>query len=151
MKIIFVAGIHGVGKTTFCKKKGFKNVYIASELIKKYKSLDGKLTDKIPNNQDILVKAVKEIKQEQIYLDGHFSLLDLDEKIVILPFQLYKILGINEIILLTSKIFKIQERLKKRDGKIYSLDLLEEFQNSEIRQAKLVAQKLDIKLNIIEV
>ncbi|WP_338946726.1 AAA family ATPase [Fusobacterium canifelinum] len=150
MKIIFIAGIHGVGKTTFCKKYELKNVYTASELIKNYKIIDGKLTKNIFENQDILIEAISQIKEEKIYLDGHLCLLDFSGKIKELPLELYKKLNILEIILLISTPFKIQERLNKRDKTIYNVELLKKFQEKEIERAKYIAQELNIKLTILE-
>lgn len=150
MKIIFIAGIHGVGKTTFCKKKNFKNVYTASDLIKRYKNIKNKFTNKIFENQEILLEAIAQIEEKEIYLDGHFCLLDSYGNINELPLELYEKLDISKIILLIADPLEIKKRLEKRDKIKYNSTLLKKFQEKEIERAKYVSEKLNIKLKILK-
>lgn len=83
-QIIFVSGVHGVGKTTLCKKIASRykiEHFSASNLIAKEKAeehLQNKQVENITGNQDFLVTAInKYFKNETWYLlDGHFCLLN---------------------------------------------------------------------------
>jgi len=83
-KIIFIGGIHGVGKSTLRKK--ITNVmdiqsYSASSLIKSVSDLNFPSDKKIKGinkNQDLLIDAVDKYIDPNRYclLDGHFCLLN---------------------------------------------------------------------------
>jgi adenylate kinase len=88
-KVFFIGGIHGVGKTTFCKQlitnlNNFKHLS-ASDIIKKYKNsdeFDTKRVKDIDKNQLLLINGLKkEKKDSNILLDGHFVLLDKEDNI----------------------------------------------------------------------
>ena len=91
--MIFVSGIHGVGKTYFCNmvkdELGIKN-YSASQLIAGRRG-KGFLVDKfvsdIDDNQAILLDAINELRQadEEFILDGHFCLSNEDGVIARIP------------------------------------------------------------------
>lgn len=82
--MIFISGIHGVGKTFFCnlvKKEAGIETYSASALItqKKHAGFSkDKLISDIGSNQHYLLQAVDELKSSghNFILDGHFCLLD---------------------------------------------------------------------------
>lgn len=78
--MIFVSGIHGVGKTYFCnlvREKISIHSYSASQLIvakqDKIFSVD-KLVADINDNQKLLVEAVKELRERRIHLGRSFLL-----------------------------------------------------------------------------
>lgn len=156
-KIIFIGGIHGVGKTTLCRKISEALLikhYSASELISKLKvqtiSKDKKVSN-IGENQDILLESINSFVHEKGYylLDGHFCLLNSDGHITEISFDTYKSLELKEIIVLVDNEAKICERLANRDKKQYSINLIKEFQEKEIHYAKEVAKRMDIRCKII--
>lgn len=93
--MIFVSGIHGVGKTYFCNmvkdKLGINN-YSASQLIagrrEKGFSADKFVSD-IDDNQVLLLNAINELRQtgEEFILDGHFCLLNEEGVITRIPME----------------------------------------------------------------
>ena len=154
-QLIFIAGIHGVGKSTFCNN--FKNIhsnlecFSASSLIKNYKSnafTDSKQVPNIDANQDVLINALKsqKITKDLVLLDGHFCLFDSEFIPQEIPLEVFLKLNLNLIILLTAPIELIIERMKSRDGKLHSVDKLSELQDLEISAAKNTAEKLNIPL-----
>lgn len=151
-KIIFVAGVHGVGKTTYCKKKSAIDKiphYSASELIKRYVTLNGKNTEKIKRNQDILYFAIEELKEEVIYLDGHFVLFNKEGNPEKIPKYIFKKLNIISIVLLYGDSKEIFIRLSERDLVSYSFEKLEKLQKVEIEYAKELSKELKILLKTI--
>ena len=84
--IIFVGGVHGVGKTTFCQRLAAESGYshfAASSLIKQKKetaisTVSKNVTD-IPSNQELLLEAISDLEASIIILDGHFTIPDKNE------------------------------------------------------------------------
>lgn len=154
--MIFIGGIHGVGKTYFCNQlRQMLNVptYTASELIVKRKkssfSVDKKVKD-IKHNQEYLIEAIEELHNEYstFALDGHFCLLDENGKIVRLPEQTFVDLNPKAIVLLTEEPQIIMNRRKKRDGVDLCLNQIEEFQDEEVVYAQKIAKMLNIPFMI---
>lgn len=155
--INFIGGIHGVGKTTFCKllteRMGYLH-YSASSLIKEYKNLEkDKKVDKVNENQDILITAIKKTFniQKNYILDGHFCLLDTENQIIEVPFSTFKTLNLKKIIVLKDRSCNIHEKLLKRDGINYDIDLIEDFQNRELSYSKKIANLLNIPYKVFDI
>lgn len=156
--VIFVGGIHGVGKSTFAnqisKKYGIPS-YSSSDLISKLKgeTFTGKCTKGITSNQDLLIKAIRKhfLKNETYILDGHFCLLDKENHIEKVPLKTFRQIGIKSLIVLTDEVSRIYERLKLRDNIKYDINLIKRFQDDEINYAKKVSLKLNIPIKFINI
>lgn len=154
--MIFVSGIHGVGKTYFCniveEKLGIKS-YSASQLIAE-KRIKGfpvdKLVSDIDENQLFLLTAIDELrkKEEEFILDGHFCLLDKEGIISRISMDTYTALKPNKIILLTEQPSIVVARRFQRDGITMDENIVSSFQREEIAYANEVAEYLDIPLII---
>lgn len=157
--IIFVGGIHGVGKTTLCKKISKElsiDQFSSSDLIfmlDSRKIKQDKRVNNIRNNQKMLLESMKYfLDDDKVYLlDGHFSLIDSDNSIREIPIEVFELLGIRGIIILFDCEEKILERLKDRDNRDYSLEFIRNFQEKEISYAKQVAEKIKVPIRIINV
>ena len=86
--MIFVCGIHGVGKTHFCRKLAEKTgrmVFSASSLIKRNVKDDfkEKQVDSIQDTQTVLLNELRKLTLQtpDYILDGHLCLLDNKNKI----------------------------------------------------------------------
>lgn len=149
---IFVSGIHGVGKTTFCNwlsKELQLNFYSAGQLINQKINNDSKNKEvsNVEKNQDILIQAINDLVEEDKYiLDGHSSLIKKDGQISKVPLQTFKELNLNIIIQLFEDTSTIQERLQQRDNKEYTIALLDELQNTDIQHSKYISRELKIPL-----
>lgn len=150
--MIFVGGIHGVGKTTFCKcfyKRFNINTYSASRLIEQKRneqfSKDKKISN-ISSNQNVLIDALTELKiSEQHYLlDGHFCLINKHGEVSRIPEETFFDLSPKGIILLIDSVEKIFGRLKQRDKFSFTVNFLERFQNEELKYSKEIANMLNI-------
>lgn len=151
-KIIFIGGIHGVGKTTICQKIAatFNIEYFsASSLIQKEKKEEyerGKQVSQVEGNQEYLLKAIKKnFNNEKWYLlDGHFCLLNRNNKITKIPCSTYEFIFPSAIIVLIDNPDDICKRLESRDHIKYNVELLKELQDEELAYAKYLTNYLGI-------
>lgn len=155
--IIFVGGVHGVGKTTLCNKikedLSIEN-YSSSQLISRYNScnLNGdKQVRDLNKNQNILLKAIEQYIDENktIILDGHFCLINKDNNIETIPIEVFKSLNLLGMILVMDEPPAIANRLRNRDSRQYAVGFINEFQNAEINWAKKVSEVISVKLMIV--
>ena len=104
----------------------------------------------IQGNQTYLIHAIKMLQQtkEKFLLDGHFCLLDEKRAIKRIPFETFRDLRPDAIILLTENPDIIAQRRKKRDGAQVSVQEIKLFQKEEITYARQVASQLSIRLFI---
>ena len=151
-KIIFIGGVHGIGKTTLCKSvcSEFNVIHhSASELITKHSHIEFQSSARVENidrNQDALIGAInKYLNTNKTYLlDGHFCLFDQDGRITKMPLSTFMAISPMAIILLHDNPSNIYSRLQDRNREICDLDLLSSFQEQELHYSRSVATKLDI-------
>ena len=142
-KIHFIAGIHGVGKSTYCNKLTKKHEiahYSASDLIKLWSSAainDDKKVIDIDNNQDILISAINEyVVEDTILLDGHFCLLDMQEIPQKIPKSTFEQLNLASVTLIHDDIEAILSRIGSRDSHEHKQNTFTELQKLEIAYAE---------------
>lgn len=154
--MIFISGVHGVGKSYFCdmvKTETGIESYSASTLItqKKHSGFSkDKLIPDIDDNQQYLLQAVSELRDsgENFILDGHFCLLNASGEITRIPYDTFTTLKPEAIILLMERSEVIAARRKKRDGIEASVQDIEDFQQEECAYAKEVASDIGARLFI---
>ena len=152
--MIFISGVHGVGKSYFCdmvKKSTGIESYSASTLITNKKHTGfakDKLIPDIDDNQQYLLQAIDELRSSghNFILDGHFCLLNASGEITRIPIDTFKSLNPDAIILLTEAPSVIAARRKERDGVNTSIQNIEEFQQEEYVYAKEVTAEINAKL-----
>lgn len=155
-KIIFVGGVHAVGKGTICKKIAQKYNFehlSASQVLRweEISNAENKVVKDIEMTQDRLLTNLNKIIQpdKKYLLDGHFTLLDTNG----VPKKIDKttFIGIQpkSIILITCDPQVILERLIKRDNTKYKLETIEEMQAMEIEHATYISKMLCVPLFMI--
>lgn len=152
---IFVAGIHGVGKTYLAKPAasllGLKYA-TASQLIREergHASWDSsKRVDEVQDNQAALIAAVARLKAEgqSLILDGHLVLRTAVEQHERLPHSVFRDLGCSTIILITSPTSLVLDRLAARGDSSWSKAEVASFESEESEHANAVAKSLEIPL-----
>ena len=155
--MIFVSGIHGVGKDFFlsriCNRTGLKS-YSASELISKYGNVNfrsDKRTQDISKNQDYLLQAIRNGNLPKEYiLNGHFCLLNNNGKSERIPIGTFYSLNPSKIIVLKQKPEIIVGRRIIRDLEEVSVEETRAFQNEEINYGREVAKKLNVPIAILD-
>lgn len=152
-KIIFVGGIHGVGKGTFCERltEEFRFEHLTASEVLKWNEISDPKNKKVNNfdsTQERLIQNLTQIlKPDQKYLlDGHFTLLN--SKGVPRKIEDETFVNINpiSIFLLTCDANIILTRLIKRDESTYDLNTIRKMQELEIEHANHISRKLSIPL-----
>lgn len=146
-KIIFVAGIHGVGKTFLCSRLSKKldiPHFSASQMIAQQREkqfTESKNVEHIESNQDQLITAINNHTNDYptFLLDGHFCLLNKDGEVIRLSKKTFEKLQPCCYVVLVDENKKISSRLEERDNIKYDIEFLENFQNAEISYAKELA------------
>lgn len=156
MGVIFVAGVHGVGKTTCCQEIANQTGVLhhsASALIKAARSeaisATSKVVADVSSNQELLVTAVLQLLKThpRILLDGHFTLLNANGKIASIPESIFARLRLDGIVLYRDDPIEIQERLTTRDGA--SPHEVALHQSAEEAQANRVAELMNLDLHVL--
>lgn len=152
-KVIFVAGVHGVGKGSLCKEissiLGYPT-YSASDLIRNEKNSavdHNKIAVDPDKNQDHLIKALNNLTVDKnlIIIDGHFCLQGPDT-IIEIPKAVFEEMQLVAIILLIDDPVEICSRLKSRDGKSLHLKTIQALQMREKVRAEHIATNLQTPL-----
>lgn len=151
-RILFVGGVHGVGKSTWCSSMSVRTNVVhhsASELISRFGKINHSTNKRVVNvgkNQDVLINAVNEyLDGDHSYLlDGHFCLLNQAGDIIEVPVTTFEALSPVAIIVLFDDPNRIWTRLKERDKEKFDVGLLSMFQEAELSHSELVARKLEV-------
>jgi len=149
--IIFIGGIHGVGKGTICKKLSQKYSFIhlsASEVLKwkEISKIENKTVKDFESTQERLIYGLSQIvKPDKKYLlDGHFCLLNAKGIPERIPEITFSKINPSAIIIITCELQTILNRLENRDNKKYDIAILRKMQDLELEFAKEISLKLDL-------
>ncbi len=152
-KIIFVGGIHGVGKSMICQKISEQTNAVhkkASEIIKwgEISESGNKKVVNIQDTQDKLIAGLEKIRgnDETYLLDGHFCLRNTADVIEKIPMDTFEKIAPMLLVIITEKIDVIKKRLDQRDNKIHDTDMLRNMQITEIGYAQQVSLELEVPL-----
>ena len=154
--MIFISGVHGVGKSFFCdlvrERTGIESSS-ASKLITERKKAGfpaSKLIPDIDENQQYLLDAVEELRAsgKDFLLDGHFCLLDGNGTVTRISEDTFTTLHPDAIVLLTEDPAIIAERRGNRDGVVAMVDNIRAFQEEEIRYAQEIADLIKVPIKI---
>jgi adenylate kinase len=149
--IIFIGGIHGVGKGTICKKIASRTdlIHITASEILKWNDISlssNKFVNNIISTQERLINGLKNLieKDKEYLLDGHFCLLNSNGIPSRINEDTFDQINPKAIAIVIDSVEKIAKRLETRDGKIYDIEVLYEFQQMEIEYAKYLSNKYSI-------
>lgn len=153
---IFLAGIHGVGKSTLCREvfepAGFHCVS-ASSIIK---NAEGdvsatKAVGDVRSNQSKLLSGLNGIKRvyQRFVIDGHFALSKPNGGIECIDPDVFREMGPDVIVVVRADPNLIAYRLRSRDQLIWTSEFISEFQDREIAHAHKVAAEIGISLHIV--
>lgn len=158
MSVIFLAGVHGVGKgylgAPVAKLLGI-NHCTASQLIREEKGHatwgKDKLVAEVDDNQLALIRAVERRREsgQKTLLDGHFVLRGASRDLIRLPAAVFSGLHLMGVILLTEKTETIAKRLADRDGVSTSPASIAELAAEEAAHAQNICGALKLPLTVV--
>lgn len=158
MAVIFVAGIHGVGKTTGCmhvaQSLGVPHV-TASQIIREGKASGiadvEKVVDNLDENQLVLVQGVQHhlFREKRLLLDGHFT-LRTKEGIKPIPLRVFQSLSIRAVAVFTDDPVQIALRISERDDTTHHVDAIRSHQETEVAHAHRVSTALGIPIELVK-
>lgn len=159
MKAILFSGAHGVGKGFFLNKVKENihhyDVYSASKLIEKYQpSTDAgyKKVSNVSNNQDILIKAIREEKlhnTRNFIIDGHLCIFNAKGEVKRIPEYFFTDAQITGIVILQDEPKIIYQRINQRDSNQVSMRDIESMQDEERKYARELQGRFQIEYIII--
>lgn len=154
---VFVAGVHGVGKSYLCQQYALEHGVLhesASGLIRQELSLAQWSADKkvqnVDANQQALRSAVNRLNDEglSLLLDGHFVLINSGSELIRLDSSVFDGLSLTGVILIEAAPELISSRLAERDSQKSAVDV-PTFMDAENSQAQSVCRSLGIPLKIL--
>lgn len=159
-KVIFVSGVHGVGKTSMCENYQTNEMFTcqsAGNLIRAAKAKSNIAKNKdvknIDDNQQLLIKAVSNIKNsgKLLLLDGHFAIWNSEHLPTAIETKVFIDLGIDSIITIHDEPHLIAERIRTRDeSSSITESEIDALQKIEIEQANKIANTLGIPLTLLK-
>ena len=149
--IVFIGGIHGVGKGTSCKDIaiGTDLIHITAIHVLKWNEIsksDNKLVNNIFTTQQRLILGLKNLieKDKQYLLDGHFCLLNSKGIPSKIEEETFDYINPRIVAIVIDDVEKVVERLEKRDKRKYDSKVLNELQEMEIEYAKYLSKKYSV-------
>lgn len=159
MKVIFVAGIHAVGKSTACKaisgKFGISH-FTVSQIISEERATaiaeNSKLVADVDGNQKLLIHGVsRRWDAGRCLLDGHFTMRrKSDGEIQPIHVDVFRELRIAGVVLFIDRPEQISKRMYERDGAALPVEMFHEHQEAELVHAKFVASSLERPMVVLQ-
>lgn len=156
---IFVAGVHGAGKTfaikPACQKLGLLHAS-ASQLIRAERgraTWEGmKIVSDVDQNQEALISAARRVRESgtTLVLDGHCVLRRAPGTHERLPIDVFRALECSSVLLIRSPVSVLLERLHARQDMSWTEAELAEFSKAEDAHSAEVAEALRIPLKILD-
>lgn len=158
MSVIFLAGVHGVGKgylgALVSGSHGIQHL-TASQMIREERGRESwgrdKVVTDVDDNQSALIRAVERRRESRrtLLLDGHFVLRASNGEVIRLEQGVFAALQLAGAILLCDAPEKIAERLLQRDGVYTPVDSIEALAAEEEAHARKVCGELGISLEVL--
>ncbi|CAN7779682.1 ATP-binding protein [Variovorax sp. LjRoot84] len=152
---IFVAGVHGAGKTFVikpaCQRLGLVHA-TASQLIREERGLASwnaaKVVSEVDQNQLALISAARRVRNggRTLVLDGHFVLRRAPGDHEKLSIDVFRALECSSVLLLRCTVPVLLERLQARQDMSWNEAELAAFSEAEEAHGADVAQALSIPL-----
>ncbi len=151
--IIFIGGIHGVGKGKICSEISKETGWIhisASQVLRweEISSSEKKEVKNIKSTQDRLRDGLNELidPSKKYLLDGHFTLLNKEGTPELIEIDIFNHIKPVLYVIIIEEEEIIHKRLLRRDSKNYSLEKLKEFQEMERNRSIFISTRQEKKL-----
>ena len=147
--VIFIGGIHGVGKGTLCNKicNQLNLQHLSASEVLKWNEIsekENKLVKDFTLTQNRLITNLQQIVKdnERYVLDGHYCLLNYKHEPKKIDFQTFNLLNPFAFAIVIDSVQEIKRRLENRDKKEYDFELLLKFQELELEYSIELSNKL---------
>lgn len=155
--MLFVGGIHGVGKSTICQRAFGPFGYqceTASSLISTHgrRIRNDKRVQNVVDNQIALIEQLRLVRERycRLLLDGHFTLVNGQRQIEPIEPKVFEAMNPDQLILIKGDPGEVTRRLAVRDGKKWTSSFLSRFQQAEEEHARYVSDKIGVPLRIFD-
>lgn len=158
--LVFVGGVHGAGKSSICR--ALETLLPASHvtaggLIRENAGdttvtvgAGNKAVPNIDANQLLLLRGLELYRaradDKPILLDGHFSLLNANGKVVAIPLAVYESLAPLAVVFVEADVATVRKRRVERDGDAPPLDTISLLSARERENANTVCEALGIRI-----
>lgn len=143
MNVLFVGGVHGVGKSTYCEAAAARHQCLhvrASDVIRQLKAsaapVRTKLVTNVDANQDLLLLEFEQVKRKTnaglILLNGHFVLRNANGAIQRLQTPVFTALGLTGLLCFEDDPLAIATRMSERDQIPVDVDDIASLQAEEL-------------------
>lgn len=147
--ILFIGGIHGVGKGTLCSKicdeLNLRHLS-ASEVLKweEISEKENKLVKDFSLTQNRLITNLQQIVKDnkKYVLDGHYCLLNYNQEPKKIGLETFNLMNPFAFAVVIDDVQEIKRRLEKRDKREYDFELLLKFQEIELEYSIELSKKL---------
>jgi adenylate kinase len=160
MSLIFLGGVHGVGKTSMCSDFGERYhviVLSASAIIRSERqnpAPDTRTTvQDVSSNQELLVRGVRRQRDflpGRYLLDGHFVLKTTAGNIEEIGVDIFSAMGVSQVVCLHDDATAIARRLSERDGLVQDVTAIAALQLAELNRAAVVSGSLGVNLQLVK-
>jgi adenylate kinase len=161
--IVFVGGVHGVGKTTVSRQLGVSlqaSHLTAGTLIREaVNAASQAATSTNKGVADVDANQVKLLRGLELYrarscngpivLDGHFALLSLNDAVTEIPLTVFREIAPVALLLVETTIPVIHARLMKRDGRAPSLAVITALATRENAYAHAISENLAVPIFVV--
>lgn len=158
--MIFLGGVHGVGKTSMCagvsERFGLQIISASAIIREESAQLSSDSRTAVLNvggNQGLLVRGVQRIvadPHDRYLLDGHFALRTLAGHIEAIDTDVFRATGVSGLICLIDDPAAIARRLSARDSEVHDVIAISQLQAAELNSAEAVSRTLGLGLNVIQ-
>lgn len=160
MSLIFLGGVHGVGKSSMCSDFGERyqmNVLSAGAIIRAERQNplpDTRTTvQDVSGNQELLVRGIRrqrDVLPGRYLLDGHFVLKTTAGNIEEIGVDIFSAMGVSHLVCLHDDPTAIARRLSERDGSVQDVDAIATLQLAELDRAAFVSGSLGVNLQLVK-
>jgi adenylate kinase len=161
-ELVFVGGIHGVGKTSISRRLAemLPAVHVtAGTLIRDTASsghivtvgVGNKAVPDVDGNQELLLRGLASFRirigaKQPLLLDGHFCLLDPSGNVTEISLDVFAAMEPAAVLLVTAEPETVRARLMQRDAASPPLDVIAQLSNREKTRAVEVVTALAIPM-----
>jgi adenylate kinase len=146
MRLAFVGGVHGVGKSNLCTAVAplVRATHVSAgslirQTLKRSIVADKSVAD-IPGDQEALLNALAGLEHPIVLLDGHFCLLRSDGGVEDIAPPVFARMRPQVLAVITADPDLIARRLYARDGQWHDKRQIETLQRAELAHAARVAE-----------